>query len=86
MARQHRCQAQRVSGSANDVGTESARPALRLRLLSLQLGVGDSFLGGIQTFWAALSSWNEVVSMYIEGQDLGRSSSVVKVRVAEVMG
>lgn len=75
-----------MSGSANDVGTESARPALRLRLLSLQLGVGDSFLGGIQTFWAALSSWNEVVSMYIEGQDLGRSSSVVKVRVAEVMG
>lgn len=53
------------------VGTESACAALRLRLLSLQLGVGGSFLGGIQTFWAVPSSWNEVVSMCIEGQEAG---------------
>lgn len=53
------------------VGKESARSALRLTLLSLQLGVGDSFLNGIQTFRAAPSSWNEVVSMCIEGQEAG---------------
>lgn len=51
------------------MGTENAPAALRLRLLSLQLGVGASFLGGIQTFWAAPSSWNEVVSVCIEGPE-----------------
>jgi hypothetical protein len=45
---------------------------VRLRLLSLQLGVRGSFLDGIQTFWATRSSWNEVViSMYIDGQEPG---------------
>lgn len=51
------------------VGTESAHVALRLRLLNLQLGVRGSFLGDIQTFWADWSSWNEVVNMYIDGQE-----------------